>query len=233
MLTTESLPRHATGRASLSLRRNRLLATNLKDLYRCLPNRLRDFVSPRRARARARFHCRPCRKGPAQTPPICSCRRRIFLRATDFQATQNAWRAWSVMSSGLLRWVFRRTGYEVCCASTTRCVLPPHMAILECSMHARESKKPDNLCTMVVTERLRTLRAVNVEANAVLPGHLSLQSVQLLCWFVVAGIPPSPSLNLQSPTVPLLTLEPRARIHLWRLRRFERSVTQRASDGQY
>ena len=32
-----------------------------------------------------------------------------------------------------------------------RCVLPPHMAILECSMHARESKKTDNLCTRAVS----------------------------------------------------------------------------------
>ena len=132
MLITKSLPRHAAGRGSLSLRRNRLLATNLKDLYRCLPNSLRDFVSPRHARARARFHCRPCRKGPAQMLLICSCRRRNSSRAANSRATRNACRAWSVMSSGLRRWASRRTGYEVCCASTTgqsahkMCVIPAH-----------------------------------------------------------------------------------------------------------
>ena len=161
---------------------------------------------------------------------ICSCRRRNSSRATDFQATRNAWRAWSVMSSGLLRWAFRRTGYEVCCASTTgqrahkMCVVVPHHAWP--SSNARcthESRRRPITCAQGLSAPPH-LRAVNVEANAALPGHLSLQSVQLR-WVVLAGIPPSPSLNLQSPTVPLLTLEPRARIRLWRLRRFERSVT--------
>ena len=103
------------------------------------------------------------------------------MRATDFQATQNAWRAWSVMSSGLLRWVFRRTGYEVCCASTTgqrahkMCVVVPHRTWPSSNARCtRESRRRPITCAQGLSAPPH-LRAVSVEADAALPGHLSLQ----------------------------------------------------------